>query len=47
VKAKLVTAARAIIICFVIAVLAWSKSHGFTVIPYVPRTRTVERRLEN
>jgi hypothetical protein len=35
-------AVHALAICGVIAVLAWSKAHGVTVvIPYVPRGRTV------
>ena len=37
-RAKLIAAVHAAAIIAVIAVLAWSKSHGITaVIPYVPR----------
>jgi len=39
-RAKLITVARAVAICVVIAVLAWSKSHGTTIVlPYFPHQR--------
>jgi hypothetical protein len=39
-KTKLLVAAQAVAICAVIAVLAWSKARGLTlVLPYFPHVR--------
>jgi hypothetical protein len=45
-NAKLVVAIQTVAICGVIAVMAWTKAHGFTgVIPYLPHRRRIERLL--
>ncbi|PYU68787.1 MAG: hypothetical protein DMG49_15180 [Acidobacteria bacterium] len=44
--AFILVAAQVIAICAVVAVMAWTKAHGFTgVIPYFPHRRRVERLL--